>query len=39
MAQETQAEALYQPRGEGWGRRWEGASKGRDTCKPMADSY
>ena len=29
MAQETQTEALYQPRGEGWGGRWEGASKGR----------
>ena len=24
MAQETQTGALYQPRGVGWGRRWEG---------------
>ena len=23
MAQETQTGALYQPRGMGWGRRWE----------------
>ena len=29
MAQETQTEALYQPRVVGWGRRWEGGSKGR----------
>jgi len=29
MAQETQTEALYQPRGVGWGVRWEGGSKGR----------
>ena len=29
MAQETQTGALYQPRGVGWGGRWEGASKGR----------
>ena len=29
MAQETQTGALYQPRGEGWGERWEGGSKGR----------
>ena len=28
-AQETQTEALYQPSGLGWGRRWEGGSKGR----------
>ena len=28
-AQETQTGALYQPRGVGWGGRWEGASKGR----------
>jgi hypothetical protein len=26
-AQETQAGALYQPRGVGWGGRWEGVSK------------
>ena len=30
MAQETQIGALYQPRGVGWGRRWEGGSKGRE---------
>ena len=29
MAQETQTGALYQPRGVGWGRRWERGSKGR----------
>ena len=29
MSQETQTEALYQPRGVGWGGRWEGDSKGR----------
>ena len=29
MAQETQTEVLYQSRGVGWGRRWEGVSKGR----------
>ena len=25
----TQTGALYQPRGVGWGKRWEGGSKGR----------
>ena len=25
MAQEIQTEALYQPRGVGWGGRWEGS--------------
>ena len=29
MAQETQTGALNQPRGVGWGGRWEGASKRR----------
>ena len=30
--------ALYQPRGVGWGGRWEGGSKGRgDIYIPMAD--
>ena len=29
MAQETQTGALCQPRGVGWGGRWEGGSKGR----------
>ena len=28
MAQETQTQALYQPRGMGWGGRMEGGSKG-----------
>ena len=28
MAQETQTGALYQPRGVGWGGRWEGGSNG-----------
>ena len=39
MAQETQTGALYQPRWVGWGGRWEGGSKERDVCIPMADSY
>ena len=29
MAQETQTGALCQPRGVGWGERWEAGSKGR----------
>jgi len=29
VALETQTGALYQPRGVGWGGRWEGDSKGR----------
>ena len=29
MAQETQTETLYQPKGVGWGGRWEGGSNGR----------
>ena len=29
VAQETPIGALYQPRVVGWGRRWEGGSKGR----------
>ena len=29
MAQETQTGSLYQPRGVGWGGRWEGGSNGR----------
>ena len=29
MVQETQTGALYQPRGVGWGGRWEGVSNGR----------
>ena len=38
MAQETQTGALCQPRGVGWGGRWEGGSEGRDICIPVADS-
>ena len=38
MAQEIQKESLYQPRGVGWGGRWEGGSKGGDICIPVADS-
>ena len=38
MAQKTQGGALYQPRGVGWGRRWEGDQKGGDICIPMPDS-
>ena len=39
MAQETQIQALYQPRGMGWGR-GDGreVQKGGDICIPMADS-
>ena len=29
MSQETQTGSLYQPRGVGWGERWEGGSRGR----------
>ena len=29
MAQGTQTGAAYQPRGVGWGGKWEGGSKGR----------
>ena len=29
MSQETHTGALYQPRGVGWGGRWEGGSRGR----------
>ena len=29
LSQETQTGALYRPREVGWGRRWEGGSKGR----------
>ena len=48
MAQETQTDALYQPRGVGWGDRWEGVSRRRGYInnrainkiykQPMADS-
>ena len=38
MAQETQTGALYQPRGVGWGRRWEGGSKGGDIYILMSGS-
>ena len=34
MAQETQAGALNQPRGGGWGGRWEGGSRGRGHMYP-----
>ena len=29
MTEGTQTGALYQPRGVGWGGRWEGVSRGR----------
>ena len=29
ISQETQRVALYQPRGVGWGGRWEGVSKAK----------
>ena len=38
MVQETQTGAQYQPRGAGWGGKWERTSKGGDICTPMADS-
>ena len=38
MAQETQTGALDQPRGMGWGGKWEGGSEGRGYMIPMADS-
>ena len=38
MTQETQTGALHQPRGMGWGGRWEEVQKGEDICMPMADS-
>ena len=38
ISQETQTGALYQPRGVGWGGRWEGGSRGGDICISMADS-
>ena len=38
MAQETQTGALYQSGAVGWGRRWEGRSRGRGYVSPMADS-
>ena len=31
-------QGLYQPRGVGWGGRWDGVQKGEDICIPMADS-
>ena len=34
MSQETQTGALFQPRGVGWGGRWEGGSKGRGYMYP-----
>ena len=37
MSQEIQTGALCQPRGVGWGERWEGGSKGGDIGIPMAD--
>ena len=39
MTQETQTGAWYQPKGVGWGREWEGGSKGEGyICTPMTDS-
>ena len=34
MTQGTQLQALYQPRGVGWGGRWEEV----EICVPMTDS-
>ena len=39
MDQETQTGALYQPRRMGSVRRWEGHSKVRAICIPMADLF
>ena len=38
MMQVTYTSALRQRRGMGWGGRWEGGSRGRVICIPMADS-
>ena len=38
VTQETQTGTVYQPRGVGWGGRWEGGSEGGEICIPMADS-
>ena len=38
MAQETQAGALYQPRGVEWEGDGREVQKGGDICMPMADS-
>ena len=38
MTQETQTGALHQPRGMGWGGRWEEVQKGEAMCLLMADS-
>ena len=38
MAQETQTEALYQPRGVGWETDGREVQKGEGICIPMADS-
>ena len=38
VAQETQTGAQRQPRGLGWGGRWEEVQEG-GVCVPMADSY
>ena len=35
MSQETQTGAQYQPRGVGWGGRWEGGSTGKGICIPI----
>ena len=35
MAQETQTGTLHQPRGVGWGGRWEGGQKRGNICIPM----
>ena len=37
MAQETQTGTLYQSRGVGLGRRWEGGAKGRGYMYTYAD--
>ena len=40
ISQETQAAALYQPRGVRWEGRWKGGSKkGGDICILMTDSH
>ena len=38
MAQKTQTGTLYQPRGVGWGGRWEWGWEGGDICIPMTES-
>lgn len=39
LGRTPKAGALGQPRGVGWGRRWQGVQDGRDTGIPMDEPY